>query len=77
MITGLLPLITSEELLKKASGKRRQLIESIDLSDLCQIIARANAIGALTCTRPGAIPALPTTQEIDAFLAEMTANAPV
>jgi fructokinase len=77
VITGLMPLITDEERLKKASGKWRQLIEGIDLNTLCQIIARANAIGALTCTRAGAIPALPTTSEIDTFLAEMTANAPV
>ena len=28
----------------------------------------ANAVGALTCTRPGAIPALPTRQEALAFL---------
>lgn len=76
VITGLLPLVTNEEQLKKFSGKRRELIQSIDLNTLTQIITRANAIGALTCTRPGAIPALPTTQEIDSFLAEMTANAP-
>ncbi|HNB21215.1 MAG TPA: carbohydrate kinase [Candidatus Melainabacteria bacterium] len=76
VITGLMPLITDEERLKKASGKRRQLIEQIDLSTLSQIVARANAIGAITCTRAGAIPALPTTAEIDAFLAEMTANTP-
>ncbi|HIN64331.1 MAG TPA: carbohydrate kinase, partial [Candidatus Obscuribacterales bacterium] len=41
VITGLMPLITDEERLKKASGKRRQLIEGIDLNTLCQIIARA------------------------------------
>lgn len=76
VITGLLPYLTDETLLNKASGKRRQLIESIDLNTLCQIIARANAIGAITCTRAGAIPALPTTQEIDSFLSEMTANSP-
>lgn len=34
---------------------------------LAQIVMRANAVGALTTTRKGAIPALPTREEIDAF----------
>lgn len=75
VITGLLPLITDKDLLQKASNERRQLIESVDLPTLCQIVSRANAIGAITCTRAGAIPALPTTAEIDAFLSEMTAKS--
>jgi len=29
----------------------------------------ANAVGALTCTRPGAIPALPTRVEVEQFMA--------
>ncbi len=77
VIAGLLPYACDQDLLKKADGKRRQLIEQMELNKLCEIIARANAIGALTCTRPGAIPALPTTAEIDSFLQEMTANSPV
>ncbi|MBN1934348.1 MAG: carbohydrate kinase, partial [Anaerolineae bacterium] len=28
----------------------------------------ANAVGALTCTRMGAIPALPTRAEVEAFM---------
>jgi fructokinase len=28
----------------------------------------ANAVGALTCTKPGAIPALPTLAEVDSFM---------
>lgn len=30
----------------------------------------ANAVGALTCTRPGAIPALPTRAEVERFLSD-------
>ncbi len=28
----------------------------------------ANAVGALTCTKPGAIPALPTRVEVEQFM---------
>lgn len=76
VISGLLPIVSNDQGPKKTSGKRRELIENIELAELSIIIARANAIGALTCTRPGAIPALPTTEEVDSFLAEMTANTP-
>jgi len=34
------------------------------------ILRRANAVGALTTTNRGAIPALPTADQVDAFLAE-------
>src|SRR5207244_10564874 len=34
------------------------------------ILTLANAVGALTCTRKGAIPALPTRAEVERFLAE-------
>lgn len=37
--------------------------------DLRRIYTRANAVGALTCTRAGAIPGLPTRDEVDRFLA--------
>lgn len=39
-----------------------------DPSALSQALRRANAYAALTTTRPGAIPALPTATELDAFL---------
>jgi fructokinase len=32
----------------------------------------ANAVGALTCKKPGAIPALPTRAEADEFISELT-----
>ena len=36
-------------------------------------LKRANAVGALTCKKPGAIPALPTRAETDQFISDMTA----
>lgn len=39
----------------------------LDESQLRRLIRRANAVGALTTTRAGAIPALPTRAEVDAF----------
>lgn len=68
VIAGLMPHI-------KAAPDRRKVLESLEISVLADIIRRANAIGALACTRPGAIPALPTTEEIDVFLEEMSAQA--
>jgi fructokinase len=35
-------------------------------------LSRANAVGALTCKKPGAIPALPTRAEIDTFIGKQT-----
>jgi fructokinase len=54
------------------AGLLKGLIESLDrqldellLSDICRY---ANAVGALTTTQRGAIPALPTRQEVDDFI---------
>jgi len=41
----------------------------LDTTELTRIVRRANAVGALACTKVGAIPALPTSDEVDAFLA--------
>lgn len=41
----------------------------IDLAELTRIIRRANAVGALATTKVGAIPAMPTTAEVDEFIA--------
>ena len=35
-----------------------------------KILIRANAAGALACTKQGAIPAMPTKVEVSAFLAK-------
>jgi fructokinase len=40
-------------------------------SVLRRIIRRANAVGALTTMRPGAIPALPTKQQVEEFLRQV------
>lgn len=37
--------------------------------DLAPVLRRANAVGAITASRAGAIPALPTDEELKAFLA--------
>lgn len=39
-------------------------------AELAELLRFANAAGALTCRRVGVIPALPTTTEIDSFLAD-------
>jgi fructokinase len=61
VIAGLL------EKVKSASDRRFEL-DSLSASDVEKIVQRANAIGALTCTRAGAIPALPTAAETIEFL---------
>jgi len=45
-------------------------IEGLSQEDLEGIVRRANAAGALTCMKFGAIPALPTREELDRFLKE-------
>ncbi len=42
---------------------------ALDKSELMRIVRRANAAGALACTKLGAIPSLPTADEVDALLA--------
>jgi len=37
-----------------------------------EILGFANAVGALTCTKPGAIPALPTKTQTESFMKENT-----
>lgn len=51
-------------------------LSAIPLEVLHQIVYRANAIGALACTKPGAIPALPTADEVKSFLETMHAPSP-
>ena len=36
--------------------------------ELTRIVRRANAVGALACTKVGGIPSLPTAEQVDAFL---------
>jgi sugar/nucleoside kinase (ribokinase family) len=64
VITGLLPHL-------KAASNRRSALEALSMDELTEIFRRANAVGALACTKAGAIPALPRTADIDAFLNKM------
>ena len=68
ILTGVLPLT-------KGKPDRRKALQELSLDTIADIARRANAVGAIACTRPGAIPALPTTDEVDAFLEQMTAQA--
>ena len=45
------------------------------LDSLAEAARYASAAGALTCTRPGAQPSLPTSSEVDHFLASQTLPA--
>ncbi len=56
MITRLLP-----------ERERLGSLARVDRDVVRDALAFANAVGALTCTKPGAIPALPTLAEVAAF----------
>jgi fructokinase len=51
----------------RRQGRNVGDLASEDLDALCR---RANAVGALACTKRGAIPALPSRTEVQRFLAE-------
>lgn len=68
VIHGLLPHLSK-------TADRRKALESLELEPLSEIFRRANAVGALACTKAGAIPALPTSQEVDSFLEKMSVQA--
>ena len=57
MITRLLP-----------DRERLGSLAKVDRAVVRDTLEYANAVGALTCTKPGAIPALPTRAEAEAFL---------
>jgi len=50
-------------------------LEGLTEADLRAILHFANAVGALTATRKGVIPALPTREAVEAFLAANTPAA--
>ena len=68
VITGLLETV-------KTAPNRVDALNELTGSEVEKIIRRANAIGALTCTRPGAIPALPTKAESTEFLDQMSTQS--
>ena len=59
----------------KDAPDRVQAINELGSSDIEKIIRHANAVGALTCTRAGAIPALPTMSETSEFLDQMSTQS--
>jgi sugar/nucleoside kinase (ribokinase family) len=68
VLCGILPHV-------KGAGARREALEQLTLDQLQEVFRRANAVGALACTRAGAIPALPKMAEIDAFLQNLALKA--
>jgi fructokinase len=68
VLAGILDRIGDEK-------ERRKILEEMTLDQLSDILRRANAVGALTCTKAGAIPALPTCEEVTMFLEQMSAQA--
>lgn len=60
IITGLLKAVRN-------ASDRVKTLDSMSLEDLVKIVWHANAVGALTCTKKGAIPALPTLEELEQF----------
>jgi fructokinase len=57
-----------------AGGPER--LGDLGRDDLARLFAFANAVGALTCTKKGAIPGLPNRAEADAFLASHSSGGP-
>jgi fructokinase len=68
LLTGILASAHSVQLSITEPGALLSLLNGANLND---VFTRANAVGAITTTRKGAIPALPTFTELDQFL---TAN---
>jgi fructokinase len=48
-------------------------LAAIGQNQVREALRKANAVGALTCKKPGAIPALPTRAEADGFISKLTA----
>ena len=57
----------------KNATDRAQTLNLMPVEDIVKTVSRANAVGALTCTKKGAIPALPTLEELEQFLAANSA----
>jgi len=51
---------------------RRRLVKPFEQSELQGLAAFANAVGTLTCTRPGAIPAFPSLRKVQEFMRSAT-----
>jgi sugar/nucleoside kinase (ribokinase family) len=68
ILAGLLPHI-------KSATNRKQALKELTMDQLGEIFNRANAVGAIACTRVGAMPALPKLTEIDAFMEKLALPA--
>jgi fructokinase len=66
---GFLGAIITELLPAREKTGSLAAINEDQVSDALNI---ANAVGALTCKKPGAIPALPTRTETDEFISKLT-----
>lgn len=65
LLSGLFDLIVKDQ--QKCSGLK-SLIANLSSETLEKILLKANALGALTTTKPGATSALPTREELESFL---------
>lgn len=63
---GFMASLLVDLIAQRRSGRALSDLNAETLQHICR---RANAAGALTCTRSGAIPGLPTRQEVDQFMA--------
>ena len=59
----------------KGSSTRRDALDKLSIEQVAEIIEHGNAIGALACTKAGAIPALPTKAELEKFLSSQTVKS--
>jgi sugar/nucleoside kinase (ribokinase family) len=65
VIAGLLPHLLDS---KRNDLNCQETLKGLTVDQVTAIVRRANAMGALTCTKSGAIPALPTVGQVDDFL---------
>jgi fructokinase len=65
---GFIASVILDLLAERAAGRE---VAALDEATLRRICRRANAVGAITCTRMGAIPGLPTRDEVEKFLARV------
>lgn len=59
----------------REATNRRAVLQNLSLERLVEIVRIANAVGALACTKAGAIPAMPASAEIKKFLSSMQVQA--
>ncbi|MDB5096863.1 MAG: putative fructokinase [Cyanobacteria bacterium RYN_339] len=63
-VAGVLAELTA---LKRADERLAAVPDRLDAAGWTRVLTRASAVGGLVCTRTGAIAALPTRAELDAF----------